>query len=50
MTDSLAVTHHGHFVRDGQHLVELVCDDDDRLALFLHPAKDRKEFLDLLRR
>src|SRR5438034_1218829 len=50
VADCLAVTHYGYFIRDSEHLFELVRDDDDRLALLLHPAKDAKKFFDLLRR
>ena len=49
-SDDAAVAHHGHLVRDRQHLGELVGDDDDRLPLLPHAAQDRKKLLHLLRR
>ena len=48
--DDLAVAHHRHVVGDREHLRQLVRDDDDRLSLLAHAAKDGEELLDFLRR
>ncbi len=39
----------GNAVTDGQHLVQLVGDDDNRLAVGLHVADDAEQLLGLLR-
>ena len=48
--DLLAAAQHGDPVGDLEHLVELVGDEDDRLALGGEAADDREELLRLLRR
>ena len=46
--DVLPFPEDGHPVRDLQHLVELVGDDDDGMARRLHTAQDVEELGDLL--
>ena len=40
IADRFAVAHHGDVIRNLQHFVEFVRDDDDRFALFAHPAQN----------
>ena len=49
VTDILALAQDGDTVTDGQDLVQLVGDDDDRLAVGLHVADDAEQLLGLLR-
>ena len=46
--DVLALAQDGHLVGDVHHLVELVSDDDDGLAVGLHIAQDGEELVGLL--
>ena len=48
--DALAVAENRHAVRDGEHVVEKVGDEDEALARALEAAKHGKETLDLRRR
>ena len=48
--DLLAAPQHGDPVRDLGHLVQLVADEDDRLALLGQALDDREQLLRLLRR
>ena len=45
----LALAQHHHAVGDVLHLVQLVGDDDDRLAVVAHVAQHREELVGLLR-
>ena len=49
VADILALAQDGDTVTDGQDLVQLVGDDDDRLAVGLHVADDAEQLLGLLR-
>ena len=49
VTDILTLAQNGHTVADGQHLMQLVGNDDDRLAVRLHVADDAEELFGLLR-
>ena len=49
VADILALAEHGHAVGHVQHLVQLVGDDDEGLAVGLHVAHDGKELVRLLR-
>ena len=44
-----ALPHDGDVVRDAEHLVELVRDEDDRRAIVDETLERRKEFVDLVR-
>ena len=46
---AFALAQDGHPVADGQHLVQLVGDDDDGAALGLHLAQNGKQLVGLLR-
>ena len=45
--DHLAAAEHDDLVGDGEHLTELVGDEDDRLALVHQAADDAEELVDL---
>lgn len=47
--DVLALAQDGHAIGDGEHLAELVGDDNNRLAVLAHGAQHRKELFNLLR-
>ena len=47
--DVLALAQHGDLVRNGQHLVQLVGDEDDGLAVGAHVAHDLEQAVCLLR-
>ena len=47
--DVFALAQDGYAVRDGEHLVQLVRDDDDGFAVRLHAAHDSEQLLRLLR-
>ncbi len=47
--DGGAATHHGDLVGDGEHLVELVGDEDEGVPLGLELAQVREQRVDLLR-
>src|SRR6185369_11003711 len=47
--DDFPVTHNGDVVRKRQNLGKLMSDDNDRLALFAQPSKDRKHLGHFLR-
>ena len=49
VADVLALAKDCHAVRHGEHLMQLVRDDDDRLAVFFHVAHDGEELFRLLR-
>ena len=49
IADVLALAQNGHAVGDGKHLMQLVRDDDDRLAVLFHVAHDGEELFRLLR-
>ena len=49
VADVLALAQHGHAVGDLQHLVQLMRDDDEGLAVGLHVAHDGEELVRLLR-
>ena len=49
VADILALAQDGDTVTDGQDLMQLVGDDDDRLAVGLHVADDAEQLLGLLR-
>ena len=44
-----ALAQHGDLVRNGQHLVQLVGDEDDGLAVGAHVAHDLEQAVRLLR-
>ena len=48
--DVLSLAQHGDAIRNGEHLVQLVGDDNDRLAVGLHVPHNGKELVRLLRR
>ena len=49
VADVFALAQHGHAVGHVQHLVQLVRDDDQRLAILLHRAHDLEQLIGLLR-
>ena len=49
VADRRAAADHGDLVGDGEHLVELVGDEDDREALLLQLAQVAEQLVDLLR-
>ena len=49
-TDVLAFSQDRHTIGDRHNLVQFMCDDNDRLSVFLHITEHGKKFLCLLRR